>query len=160
MNQKALIPIGLGLLALLWLMRRKPIATVTTGEWFDTDPLVPGSTSYPEGLKNFARAVASAEGYGIPGAIPTVANNPGDLKLGEPTVPGTGITMFDSASEGWNRLYRQLALIVSGSSAYYNLDNTIAEMGQIYANGDQNWARNVAGYLGVSTDAKLWEVIV
>lgn len=159
MNQKALIPVGLILLALAWYLRRKPTATVTVGEWYDTDDYSTGSTSYPEGLKNFARAIASAEGYGIPGAIPTVANNPGDLKLGGETTSG-GISIFASAEEGWSKLYRQLALIVSGSSNYYNLDMSIAEMGRTYAGGDDNWATNVAGYLGVSRDAKLWEVIV
>lgn len=159
MNQKALIPVGLGALLLLWLMRRKPTATVTVGEWYDTDPYSTGSTSYPEGLKNFARAIASAEGYGIPGAVPTVANNPGDLKLGGDTMNG-GISIFASVEEGWSKLYRQLALIVSGSSNYYNLDMSIAEMGRIYAGGDENWSTNVARYLGVSRDAKLWEVIV
>lgn len=158
MNQKALIPIGLGVLGLLWLLRRKPVATVTTGEFYDTDPLSPGSTSYPERLKNFARAIASAEGYGVPGAIPTVANNPGDLKLGGDTL--NGISVFANAEEGWSKLYRQIALIVNGSSSYYNLDMSIAEMGSIYANGDPAWARNVAGYLGVSTDAQLWEVAI
>lgn len=158
MNQKALIPIGLGALLLLWLSRRKLTATVTTGEWFDTDDYAPGSTSYPEGLKNFARAIASAEGFGVPGAIPTIANNPGDLKLGGDTI--NGISVFATADEGWSKLYRQIALIVSGSSNYYNLDMSIAEMGRIYAGGDENWATNVARYLNVSRDAKLWEVIV
>ncbi len=158
MNQKALIPIGLGVLLFLYLTRRKLTATVTTGEWYDTDPYGTGSTSYPEGLKDFARAIASAEGFGVPGAIPTVANNPGDLKLGGDTI--NGISVFSSVEEGWNKLYRQIAMIVSGSSAYYNLDMTIAEMGRIYAGGDENWSTNVARYLGVSRDAHLWEVIV
>lgn len=158
MNQKALIPVGLILLAVWYLTRRKLTPSVIVGEWYDTDPFSPGSTSYPEGLKNFARAIASAEGYGTPGAIPTVANNPGDLKLGGDTI--NGISVFQSAEEGWNKLYRQLALIVSGSSNYYNLDMTIAQMGNVYADGDPNWAQNVARYLGVSTDAHLWEVIV
>ena len=158
MNQKALIPIGLGALLLLWLFRRKLTPSVETFEWYDTEDYANGSTSYPEGLKNFARAIASAEGFGIPGAIPTIANNPGDLKLGGDTI--NGITVFSSVEEGWSKLYRQIALIVSGSSNYYNLDMTIAEMGRIYAGGDENWSTNVARYLGVSRDAHLWEVIV
>jgi hypothetical protein len=159
MNQKALIPAGLIVLGLLWYLRRKPTATVTTGEWYDTEDYSNGSTSYPEGLKNFARAIASAEGFGEPGAIPTVANNPGDLKLGGNTTNG-GISIFSSVEEGWSKLYRQIAMIVSGSSNYYNLDMSIADMGRIYAGGDENWSTNVARYLNVSRDAKLWEVIV
>ena len=31
----------------------------------------------------FARAIAKAEGFGLPGALPTRANNPGDMMLGD-----------------------------------------------------------------------------
>jgi len=159
MNRNLAIGLAAALVLAYLMTRRKLTATVTTGEWYDTEDYSAGSTSYPDGLKNFARAVAYAEGFGTPGAIPTVANNPGDLKVGGNTTNG-GITIFDSVEAGWNRLYRQLALIISGGSSYYTLDMSIADMGNTYANGDSNWARNVAGYLGVSTDAKLWEVIV
>jgi hypothetical protein len=160
MNRNMAIGLGLALvLAYLMTRSRALTASVTTGEWYDTDDYASGSTSYPEGLKNFARAIASAEGFGIPGAIPTICNNPGDLKLGEPSIPG-GITQFADVETGWSKLYRQLALIVTGGSAHYTLDTTIAEMGRKYAGGDENWATNVANYLGVSRDARLWEVIV
>lgn len=161
MNRNTTIGIGLALvLAYLWSRYRPLTATVTTGEYFDTDDYVPGSTSYPEPIKRFARAVAYAEGFGIPGAIPTVANNPGDLVLpGWTPTLGAGIAVFDSEDYGWYRLYRQLALILSGGSAHYNLDQSIADMGRIWAGGDDNWARNVARHLGVTTATPLWQVL-
>jgi hypothetical protein len=160
-NQKTGILIGLAALAALVLFRRKPIASVSTFEFYDTDEYIPGSTSYPESIKTFARAIAHAEGFGVPDAIPTIANNPGDLALPgwTPTI-GAGIAIFDDVNEGWSRLYRQLGLILSGSSQVYNLDMSLAEMGMKYSGGDPNWAVNVAAYLGVSTDAPLWQVIV
>lgn len=151
---------------ILWKLR--PLtATVTTSEFVDTDEYVPGSTSYSEAIKRVARAIASAEGFGVPGAIPTVANNPGDLvipgwspTIGDSTgMGGPGIAVFDSVDYGWSRLYRQLALILQGGSAHYNLDMSIADMGQKWAYGDPNWAHNVARALNVSTNTPLWQVL-
>ena len=42
-----------------------------------------------------------------------------------------------------------------GGSQYYNSSMTIAEVGNLYANGDPNWAHNVAAALGVTTDTTL-----
>jgi len=67
--------------------------------------------------------------------------------------------VFDSAEYGWSRLYRQIALILSGGSRYYDLNTTLAEMGHTYAGGDPNWARNVARYLNVSTSTTIGQVI-
>jgi len=101
-----------------------------------------------------AQAIATAEGYGVSGAIPTKANNPGDLKLGDQGY-GTinGITVFPSASAGWSALESQIGLISSGKSqAGYSTDMSISQVGQLYSGGDSNWAKNVAAALGVSTD--------
>lgn len=160
MNRETIgIAIAAGL-AFLWWKFRPLTATVTTSESYDTDAYVPGSTSYPEAIKRFARAVASAEGFGIPGAIPTVANNPGDLVLDgwSPTL-GAGIAVFDSEDYGWSRLYRQLSIILTGGSSHYYPDMSIADMGLKWSGGDPNWARNVARYLNVSTATPLWQVL-
>lgn len=149
-------------LAFLWWKYFRPLTpSVTTTETYDTDVYSPGSTNYPEPIKRMARAIATAEGFGVPGAIPTVANNPGDLVIPDwtPTLGSAGIAVFDSVEYGWSRLYRQLNLVLTGGSAYYFPDTTIAEMGRKWANGDPNWARNVAGYLNVSQDTPLWQVL-
>jgi|SRR5579871_1417591 len=101
-----------------------------------------------------AQAIAQAEGFGAPNAIPTVANNPGDLKVGDVgygTAAG-GITIFGSVDEGWARLDSQLAAIASGGSSYYNPGMSLAQIGNIYAGGDANWAINVARALHVTPD--------
>lgn len=114
------------------------------------------------GLRLFARAIAFAEGYGVPGAIPTVRNNPGDLK-----VSGDGsITTFASVADGWDALYRQLALIVSGRSRVYNLNMSIAEMASKWTATEQSaWTNNVVTFLrqsglDVSSQTRLREVLI
>lgn len=160
MNRNAAIGIGIALvIAYLWSRFRPLTPSVEVIEYYDTDDYIPGTTDYPATVKNFARAIANAEGFGIPGAIPTVCHNPGDLKLGEPSV--NGITQFQNDDLGWSKLYRQIGMIISGQSAHYHLDMSIKEMGDKWENdpGD-NWAINVANYLAVSPETKLWEVIV
>jgi len=95
---------------------------------------------------DLAAAIAYAEGFGVPGAIPTVRNNPGDL-----TQSGVIATYPDSTA-GYTALETQLQTIAAGRSRYYNPNMSIAQIGSIYANGDPNWASNVADYLGVSPD--------
>lgn len=114
-------------------------------------------------MQRFAEAIARAEGFGIPGAIPTLANNPGDLVIpgwtGE-KLGSEGISVFSSGEEGWQRLYNQLNLIVTGRSRVYNLDMTILQMGARYAPKDAtNWARNVARFLQLSEYSSLREAL-
>lgn len=138
---------------------RKPIASVTTSEGFDLSPYG-GPTTYPQPIKTFADAIARQEGFYIAGSIPQRANNPGDLKLGAPTLGTSGITVFASADAGWNALYRQLWSIVTGASGRYNLDMSIADMARTWTATQQSaWSRNVADYLGVDPSTKLWEVL-
>jgi hypothetical protein len=116
-------------------------------------------------VQQFAQAIARAEGFYIVGSLPQRLNNPGDLKVpGTRTDPASGLTVFESIEQGWQGLYRQLGLVVSGNSANYRLSMTIRQMGNIYAPAaDRNlpgaWAQNVAGYLGVSVDTPLFAVL-
>lgn len=150
--------IGVGILIALYAQQDiLPVATVTTSEGFDLSPYG-GPTVYPEPIKRFARAIASAEGFGLSGAIPTIAHNPGDLKppgWDGPTL-GSGIAVFNDDASGWNALYKQLWLILTGASSYYNLDMSIADMGNTWApaQGD-SWAQNVARFLGVDASSSL-----
>jgi hypothetical protein len=152
---------GAGLLAFLaWFYKPTSIGTVTTSEEFDLSPYG-GPTSYSDKLKRFAEAIARQEGFYVTGAIPQLANNPGDLKIaGLPTLPGTSITKFSSVQAGWNALYNQLHIILTGASSYYNLDMTIEEMSRIWtATQQEPWARNVASHLGVPVSTPLWSVL-
>lgn len=144
------------ILVLLYLTR--PKGTVTTSEVFSLAP-----SDYPDRLKETARAIARAEGFYVPGSIPERAHNPGNLKVGAPTLGTSGITVFDSDELGWAALYRQLARIIEGRSAHYTLDTTIAEMGRKWTATEHEqsaWASNVAGALGVGVETPLNQVLL
>jgi hypothetical protein len=113
------------------------------------EPIMPAGSQ-------FAAAIANAEGFGISGAIPTRNNNPGDLKNwpGVPADPN-GYSVFPSAQAGWDALQQQLDSIAAGASAYYTPEMSIAQMGQVWASGDPNWAANVAAYLGTTTNVMI-----
>lgn len=109
-------------------------------------------------IPDIANAIGTAEGYGIPGAVPTLANNPGDLALGDlgNGTMGNGITIFPTGQAGANALQNQLQLIASGQSSVYSPNDTLAQIGQKYAGGgtgSTNWTTNVASALGVSADS-------
>lgn len=104
-----------------------------------------------------ARAIAKAEGYGIPGAIPTLARNPGDLCLGDKGlgVLGEGITVFATVVEGWSELYAEVQLMLSGRSHIYSPQLTLTQVGMRYSGGNPDWAKNVAAALGVDESITL-----
>lgn len=108
----------------------------------------------------FAAAIAQAEGFNSAGSLPQRNNNPGDLK-GWPGVPtdASGYSVFPTEQAGWDALQTQLNAIAAGTSAYYTPDMTIAQMGQVWAGGDPNWAVNVAAYLGVSSGVMIGSLL-
>lgn len=112
-------------------------------------------------MSTLADAIAKAEGFGVPGAIPTLANNPGDLALGDQGfgTMGANITIFPTLQDGQTALESQVTAMLSGTSKYYNPNETIAQVGQTYAGGNTSWARNVANFFGVPQDATLSEAI-
>lgn len=64
-------------------------------------------------MTKLAQLIARQEGFGVPGAIPTTHNNPGDLKHSpHSTHPGDpdSIGMIDTVEHGWDDLERQLRL--------------------------------------------------
>jgi hypothetical protein len=164
-TQSKVITIGAAIAA-LYLFRSRlsggPVPTVTTSEGFDLSQYG-GPTVYPQSIKTLGSAIARAEGFYVTGSIPQRAHNPGDLKVPNWTGPtlGSGISVFDSDDAGWNALYRQLYLILTGQSSHYNLDMTITDMAATWtATQSDAWARNVAGYLGVDpATTPLWRVM-
>lgn len=61
-----------------------------------------------------ARLIAREEGYGLPGAIPTTHNNPGDLRhsphSAHSAAAPNAIGQIDTPQHGWDDLERQLKL--------------------------------------------------
>jgi hypothetical protein len=68
---------------------------------------------------------------------------------------------FPTPLHGFAALLAQLRLAVSGRSAYYRPDMTLAEFARVYTGGDnpEAWARTVAQELGVSTDVRIRELV-
>ncbi|MGH9770306.1 MAG: hypothetical protein ACRD4Q_01170 [Candidatus Acidiferrales bacterium] len=105
-----------------------------------------------------ANAIARAEGFFSEGSIPSSANNPGDIEIGDQG-QGTiaGKTVFGTLDAGWNALYNQINLMLTGRSSVYDPSMTINQVAQLYTGGDQAsaWANNVASALGVTPDTTL-----
>ena len=94
------------------------------------------------GMQALAQAIALAEGFGVPGAMPTRYHNPGDL-----TQNGS-IAQFPDDMAGWNALYKQLGFIVSERSRVYELDDTLSAMGRKWTATEQDaWTANVVNGL-------------
>lgn len=96
-----------------------------------------------------AEAIAIAEGYPNPKALPWRARNPGDLELGD---FGNGVlnlkTIFPSHALGWTRLEAQAAAMLSAASKHYNPAMTFLQVAATYTGFDntQPWALAVANH--------------
>ncbi len=92
-------------------------------------------------MTKLAQLIGRMEGYGIPGAIPTLRNNPGDLRhsphSAHPANDSDAIGNIASPAAGWADLERQLAL-------YGERGLTLGQMVDIFAPASENDAN---GYL-------------
>lgn len=118
-------------------------------------------------IEKLAKAIAAAEGFGVPGAIPTKANNPGDITddgdLGYGVMQSSGphgaaITIYPTAADGWQALYKKIHRALAGASHVYRLDMTIEQIG-IKWSGDPVWARNVARSMGCDCNFTLAQLV-
>lgn len=123
-------------------------------------------STWPSGdpIWSIAQAIAFAEGANVLGARPDRNNNPGDLTRGDEhgeVVAGYdgSFIVFASKQDGWQALYLKLANIAQNSSARYNSGMSWAQIGQIWAGGDPNWAMNVAANLGVDPNSSLGDFV-
>lgn len=113
----------------------------------------------------FMIAIAKAEGYGVPGAIPTQANNPGDLTrnlgysdTGE-TLGSAGIVIFVDVPNGWAALEEQLTVIQNGNSIH-KLTDTILQFARGYTATQQDeWAANVSREMGLDSSTTLQDAL-
>jgi hypothetical protein len=117
-----------------------------------------------------AEAIAIAEGYYAGGehdgrSLPYRLNNPGALKkpaLGAavlPTWKDTGLVVFPTNAMGWAALRHQVRSMVTGTSAIYEPTDTLLLVAEKYADGDVNWAANVAELLHVSPTSTLEDLV-
>lgn len=112
------------------------------GALMDKQPAAPTDQIF-----SFASAIAKAEGS------PSSWNNPGDLTLSfsYPTIGvgnSAGVLIFQSVTDGWNALYKQLQDIADGNSRH-SVSDTLEAFGLSYSGGDPNWAINVGRFLNV-----------
>lgn len=163
------VVVGVGIAALLFFLMRQSTtgsAPLSSGGGGGDDSSAPGDDAHVNadpprvstgdsnvsvGVSDLADAIAHAEGWGVPGAVPTRANNPGDLKVPGwrgPVTGREGIPIFDTVDDGWSALYHQLQLIERGASSQYDVSMTIAEMANHWTATERpEWAANVAAYL-------------
>ena len=117
-----------------------------------------------------AEAIAIAEGYYADGehdgrSLPYRLNNPGALKkpaLGAsllPTWKDTGLVVFPTNVLGWAALRHQVRSMLTGTSAIYEPSDTLLLVAEKYADGDVNWAANVAELLHVSPTITLEDLV-
>ena len=110
-------------------------------------------------LQALAQAIAAAENSPV-----AQTNNPGDLALGDVgngVFNSAGVSIFSTIEEGWNALYNELNLIVTGASKYYSPSMTIAELAQQWTGGDNaaGWAQTVAQSLGVTVNTTIADAL-
>ena len=152
---------GLGL-ALYYMLQGAE--TDSTGYGVPPDYVDPGGgvvfmpANIESKVQEFCNAIAHAEGFGVPGAVPTTHHNPGDLGPGDcPGYPydfhsGSNVCQLPSDDVGWAFLQNKIRNAFNGHSHVFSPSMTITQWAQKYAGDWQNWAKNVAAYLGVSPD--------
>ncbi len=135
-----------------------PAPVGTSGAGPSDAPVVGTDSAIEDGIARFAYAIAHAEGFGVPDALPTRAHNPGDLKLGD-RGNGTiqGKTVFASDADGWLALKAQIRLMWLDRSDYYGPDDTFQEIAVTWTGGDnwQAWLSIVSRDLGVTAQTTL-----
>jgi hypothetical protein len=103
-----------------------------------------------------ANAIARTEGFFTKGTIPQVHNNPGDIE----NAHGQKM-VFATESDGWDALYRQIELMITGRSRIYKPTMTWIQIGSYY-DGEKlfmDWVSNVTKVLGVEPSSTLGEFI-
>ena len=107
-------------------------------------------SGYPSYVTRLSEAIATAEGYFVSGSQPNRKNNPGDIET------GGIVNTYATTEAGWDALYRQVSMMFDGSSSHYNPGMTIEQIGYVYSpDGAENWIANVTGYLGVTRNTTL-----
>jgi hypothetical protein len=113
-------------------------------------------------IAKISYAIATAEGFFVPGSRPQRNHNPGDF---ETDITGAGVgfdgpyVIYPSDSAGWAALDKQVGMMLDGTSHIYNPNMTIAQVAQHWTATEQTaWAENVAAQLGVTVFTRLSEI--
>jgi hypothetical protein len=122
-----------------------------------TTTITPAPGLTPTAQQGWLNGISQAEGFGLPNATPTLANNPGDLRLGDIGY-GTinGITVYPSVQAGTDALANQVNHFYNPPpGSPYNPNMTIGQIAQTYTGGDNpaGWSATVAKNLGTTTYA-------
>lgn len=112
-------------------------------------------------MSKLAQLIAQEEGYGIPGALPTRNNNPGDLRHSPHSFHAItdpdGIGRISKVADGWADLERQLHL-------YAARGMTIAQAIYQFAPPNENNSMAYLAYivhgLGVSSDTLVSDALL
>ena len=107
-----------------------------------------------------ARLISRMEGFGIPGAIPTMRHNPGDLRHSpHSSHDGEGsndIGEIDSDADGWADLERQLQLDAARGMTLLDLVYTYAPPAE---NDSARYLQFLCDGLGMSQDTPVSEAL-
>ena len=107
----------------------------------------------------FSQLIAKSEGFGVPGTIPTIRHDPGDLRHSpHSSHVGIGpddIGIIDTDADGWADLEHQLDLIAKdypGITIYQTIGGERDDQGEVLPRGYPGWApaadkNNVAAYV-------------
>lgn len=114
-----------------------------------------------------AQAIATAEGFYVPGSRPARNHNPGDMTadlIGRSIGTDGNFVVYASDHDGWLNLYAQINSWLNGTSRYHSQNSTIADIAGLgnevgYTSTEQtSWAQNVANYLGVDLNTPIGEI--
>src|SRR6267142_3517808 len=111
-------------------------------------------------MSKLAHLIAQEEGYGIPGALPTRNNNPGDLRhsphsFHTGTAPDA-IGKIGTIEEGWADLERQLQLYAQRG---FTLRQAIYEFAPPNENNTAAYLNFVCTGLGCGPDIPMTEAL-
>lgn len=128
----------------------------------------PNPASMAGQLDNLAQAIATLEGFGIPGARPTRDNNPGDVRraTGMTGTDSGGIATFADQGDGWDALGTWLTSHTAAHpdwdfydlTHFYATGTTTGTPAAGEANPDDS-ADYIADYLGVDPTTPVSNVL-
>lgn len=111
-------------------------------------------------MSKLARLISQEEGFGIPGAIPTVRNNPGDLRHSTHSShdgeSSNDIGVIDTVADGWADLERQLDLFAKRGMT---LREAIYAFAPPNENNSEKYLMFVCQGLGVSQETTVAEAL-
>jgi hypothetical protein len=111
-------------------------------------------------IPRIAELIAAEEGYGIPGAIPTTHNNPGDLRHSPHSFhtadAPNAIGQIDNPTDGWNDLVEELDRYVGRG---LTVEQSIYDWAPPTENNSAAYLTYVLNGLGCTADTLLSDAI-